>query len=189
MTTKIERRRTVVTLHHGNYQAELADLEQQYEAAARAEITGARRAGTKSKAAALALEHDKLRDEADETATQITLWAIGWDEWTDLTDSHPPRDDNADDTKRGYNLVTFLGALLRASLVDPSDKDATSIHDKVAMGGIALRDLDLSRLHYVKLETAAWNVNVGDDELGKVSLVSLHKQVSDLGSKQPNDSE
>lgn len=189
MSTKIERRRSVVTLHHGNYEAELDDLREQYEAAARAEITGGRRAGSKSAAAALAVQHDKLRAEADETATKVTVWAIGWDEWTDLTDFHPPREDNADDAKRGYNPVTFPGALLRASLVDPSNKDATSIHDKVAMGGITLRELDLSRLHYVKLETAAWNVNVGDDELGKVSLVSLHKQVNELGSKPPPDSE
>lgn len=207
--TKIERRRRVVPLHQGNYEAELAALMDATMAAQRADAAkpveaGPQRAGQKAKAepewVELARQYDALLNEAEETAVEITVWAIAHDEWSQLADEHPARDDVPedkengvaaktfeDDKRRGVNTKTFPPLLLRAALVDP--KDADTLEERIAKGDQILADLNLSRIHYVKLETAAWNVNVGDDALPKFSLVSLLNQGSGDGSKPPNDSE
>lgn len=186
---KIERRRTKVTLYPGNYEAELADLLERAMAAQREEeSSGTRRAGTKSKAVALAKDYDEKRAEAVSAGVEVTLWAISYLDWGPLADEHPPRDGNADDAKQGVNMDTFPAALLRASLVTPDTTN--SLEELKAAGEIALRELGaISRVHYVKLETAAWNVNVGDDSIPKFSLVSLLKAQRDLDSKRPSESE
>jgi hypothetical protein len=186
---KIERRRKVVTLHHGNYEAELAELMDKAMAALRDEESGAaqRRHGTKSSANAYALQYDEKRKEADETATLVTVWAIGWEDMDTLQDEHLPREGEAEDKAKGVNMKTFPRALLEASMVDPDD--ATDLADRKTKGREALAALDLSRLHYKRLENAAWNVNVGDDALPKASLVSLLNQARDNASKPQPDSE
>lgn len=188
--TKIERRRATVKLHHGNYEQDLADKQAEFEAALAAEETGStRRKGTKSKAAALAVEWEKLKAEAAASAVEVTVWAISNTEWSTLADEHPPREDDAGDKARGVNMKTFPGPLLRASLVDPATEGMTSVHDKVAVGTVTLAEMDLSRVHYVKLENAAWSINVGDDALPKYSLVSLLKQARDPDSKPRSEPE
>lgn len=179
--SKIVRRHATVTLHHGNYQQDLADLMEQAMAALRAEEAGAtRRAGTKSKATALAKQYDDLLAEAEASATQVTVWALSHTEFDALTDDHPPRDGEAADQKFGLNMKSFPPALLKAALVEPGTQ---------GNGQAILDALDLSQVHYKKLETAAWNVNVGDDELPKFSMVSLLKQARDPESKQPSGQE
>lgn len=179
---KIERRRTTVTLHHGHYQQELADLLEKAMAALRAEESGVapQRAGTKRESMKLGKQYDDLLAEAEESATKITVWAIGHREYSTLADEHPPRPDDANDKRNGVNLKTFPAALLCASLVEPgSGQDGEQILD----------ELDLSHPHYDKLERAAWSVNVGDDALGKSSLISLLKQMREPDSKPLSDSE
>ena len=171
--TKIERRRATVTLNQGNFESELAALLDQAMAAQRAEETGAtRRAGTKSKAIALAKQYDALLAEAEASAVTVDIYELSNTDWQVLADFHPPREGDAGDKQRGVNMKTFPGALLRRALPE---------------GQV---DIDeLSRLHYVKLETAAWNLHNGDDALPKFSLVSLLKRQRDPDSKQPSDSE
>ncbi len=181
--SKIERRRAVVTLYQGNYEAELASLMEKAMAAQRAEESGMtqRRAGTKSQAMALAAEYDALLAKAEEDAVKVTVWAISNNEWGPLADEHPPREGDAKDNTFSVNMKTFPPALLRLALVEPgTNRDGEQI----------LADLgDISRIHFLKLETAAWNVNVGDDALPKFSLVSLLQQAKDPDSKQQPDSE
>ena len=194
--TKIERRRATVILFQGNYEQELANL---FEAAMTAErletISSSKRMGTKSEAGALARQYDTLLAEANSTAVKVTVWALSNSVWGPLADEHPPRDDVDEDKQRGLNMKTFPPVLLRVSLVAPDDtKDddgkGLAIPILIAKGESAFDDLgDLSRLHYVKLERAAWNVNVGDEDIPKFSLVSLLKQQRDLDSKLRNDSE
>lgn len=186
---KIERRRLSLKLPHGNYEHDLAKLLEEAQTALRAEESGAvqRRAGTRSKAAELARQYDDLRAEADETALELTLWALKHDDWDALSDEHPPRDDNADDAQRGRNMKTFPRALLEVSLIAP--EDANNLDELKSRGAAALAELELSRVHYLKAETAAWNVNVGDDALPKYSLVSLLKQERGTDSERPNSSE
>ena len=188
--TKIERRHATVTLNQGGYEQRLEDLWAEGLRANEAEqISSTKRANTRSRALTIAKEYDELLAEAEAAAIEVTVWALSNTEWSVLADEHPPREDDADDKRRGVNVKTFPPALLKASLVNPATDGMTSVQDKVAVGGLTLADLDLSRAHYVKLETGAWNVNVSDDSLGKSSLVSLLKRQRDPDSKQPNDSE
>jgi hypothetical protein len=62
---------------------------------------------------------------AVEAATiRFTLRALPRKTWTELLKSHPPRKDNLDDRKLGYNDATFYEALVRASIIDPVPSDA-----------------------------------------------------------------
>lgn len=189
MPTKIERRRTVVTLYQGDLEHQLTDLMEQALAAQRhEELTANQRAGTRSKAMQLAKKHDELVASAEDTAVKVTVWAISYNEWGPLADRHPPREDEGEDKNRGVNFKTFPRDLLYVSLVDPSQD--LDLDEKLAAGKVALRELgDLSQVHYIKLENAAWNVNVGDDALPKYSLASLLKRQRDLDSTPLNDLE
>lgn len=187
--SKITRRRTTVKLYQGNFEQDLADKQADFEAALSKEETGARRQSTRSKAAALALEHEAMKAEAEATAEVVTLWAVSNAEWSEIADDHPPREGNPVDARNGVNMQTFLPVLLRIAMVDPETPGVTSAADKIALGGVALGTLDPIRAHYMKLETAAWNVTVGDDALPKYSLVSLLKQAREPDSKPQSDSE
>lgn len=187
--TKIERRRAVVKLLNGNHEAELADLLDRTMAAQRAEANGTakRRAGSRSQSAVLALEYDQKREEA-EVLAEVTVWAIRHDVWDELSDAHPPRENEPEDAAIGVNVHTFRRALTPLALVAPDDPahdgPVESLLDRMTVRGRELlTELDLSRLHFTKVAVAAWNVNVGDDSLPKFSLVSLLKEASEPGSK------
>lgn len=185
---KIERRRATVTLYQGHYEPRLAELVEKIDKAEREEARGQQRNATKSKAMALAKEHDELVDEAAESAAKVTVWALSYLEFGPLQDRHPPRDDEPRDERSGVNMKTFPPALARCSLVEPGT--AKDLDDLLVQGEVALRELgDLSHLHYTKLERAAWDVNVGDDALPKYSLVSMLKRRRDPDSKPQPDSE
>lgn len=186
--TKIQPRRNVVTLYQGNYEQELQDLLEDTEKAQRLEtLSGSKRAGTKSAAIALAKKYDDHLAKAEDDCVKVDVWALPYTQWGPLADQFPPRDDEADDKQRGVNMKTFPKALLCASLVAPGEVDGSDpehIEALQAKGRAALNELGaLSQLQYVKLERAAWNVNVGDDSLPKFSLVSLLKQQRDPDSK------
>lgn len=185
--TRIERRRQVVTLFQGNYEAELADLMERAMSALRDEETGQRRASSRSTANALAREFDAKTAEAEETAVRVPVWALRYDQMQDIEDEHPARDGDTTDQRFGVNMRTFPKALLEASLVDPTTtSDLGEIKTK---GAAILADLDVRKAHYKKLETAAWTVNVGDDNIPKESLTLLLKQAREPDSKPQPDSE
>lgn len=184
---KIERRKAVVKLYDGKYESQLSDLLNQAMAAQRREEMGGKRMSTKSESMVLGKQHDDLVAEAEASAHPVTLWAISYNEWGPLADRHPPRPDDVEDKQRGVNMKTFPRDLLYASLAEPGTGD---LDEMLAAGKHVLRDLgDLSQVQYVKLETAAWNVNVGDDALPKYSLVSLLKAQRDPDSSPPSGSE
>lgn len=194
---KIERRRREVTLYQGHYEAELTALMDAMMDAARAEEVAQRRAGTKSKSMQFARKYDELVAEAEASAVKVTVWAIRYDLFGDLADAHPPRTEKDDDGRwlhpddqvRGVNAKTFPTQLLFASLA-PEDAKRDSVDDLIAAGKLVFEDLgDVSQLHFVKLREAAWAVNVQDDELPKVSAVSLLKEAREHDSKQPDDGE
>jgi hypothetical protein len=172
--TKIEAGHTTVTLYPRNFQSELADLMERMLTEFRKEESGEtpRRAGTKSKANALAREYDAKLSEGEAAAIKVDLREISNMEWQELTDDHPPREGNKRDERLGFNLKTFPNALMRASVVSTDLELET-----------------LGRVHGSKLEDAAWNLHNGDDALGKESMVSLLKQYREGGSKQQPDSE
>jgi hypothetical protein len=205
---KIERRRAVVELYQGHYEAEIQRLMNEAMAAARMEeIGGTRRMSTKSKANALAAEHDKLVEEAEESSVKVTLWALSYREWDELKVDHPPRPDvpavlDAEgkevkpletftaDQLHGVNTETLPPVLLRAALADPEANHGKTMAERIAAGQAVLDDLgDISQLQYRRLENAAWTVHAGDDSLPKYSLQSLIAQERELGSESPDDKE
>lgn len=185
----IERRRTVVTLYHGDDQAKLAELRDEVARAADREAIIPRRHSQKSEAARLAVEHDKLQDESEERAVKVMLWALTNDQFEQLSELHPPRDKNDGDAKFGLNMRTFPAALLRAALLSP-DESPADVAKAVEKGAARLAALgDLTRLQVRKLESGAWSVNVEDDSLPKFSLVSLLRRERAGESAPQPDSE
>lgn len=170
--SKIERRKITVKLYPGNYASRLSALRDDITSALIAEESAPKRANTRSRAAALAREHDKLQTEAEEVALNVEVREISNIAWQRLADEHPPREQELGDQRAGMNIKTFPAALLRAALGDT--------------------DLDLdemSRAHYMKLERAAWDLHNEGGDFPKVSAVSLLKQAKDTDSKPPPDSE
>ena len=195
--SKIERRRFVVKLLPGTFEQELVDLAQQVISVAESEEQqGPRRSGQRSKALELAKKHDAMKARAVDMANKITVWALGYAELPALRDAHPPRTEVDDDGKalfpkdklHGVNMSTFPHALLCASLVEPGKYDDLA---SMVEAGTRILDEDLSpsAIHYDKLETAAWNVNMGVEQLPKDSLVSLLMQDSESKSKEHSEQE
>ncbi|MGH1563030.1 hypothetical protein [Mumia sp. DW29H23] len=186
----LQRRRTVVTLYQGDYEQRLADLGGRVAAAFEAENETPRRLSDESDAAALAQEHDDLRAEADETAEKVTLFALTNTQWVELAAQHPPRDDDKADAARGVNTDTFPGALLLACLVPPPDgHDRREVLDLLNEGQRILDTIgDPTRVQWLKLTRAAYAVNMQDDDLPKVSLVSALHNAREAGSGRQSDS-
>lgn len=177
----IERRHAIVKLNRGGYAQQLADLLDRVAEAKRAEETaGPRRVGQKSEAIALAKQYDELAAEATASAVEVTVYELSFDHWGDLADAHPPREDEDADRQRGINMKTFPRALTAAAMVAP--EDAARVESGTALAALGegnLSDLKPSRVNYIKLERAAWSVNVEDDALPKASLVSLLLEAND----------
>lgn len=185
----IERRRNTVYLYQGDDLERLSDLREQVAAAIDREAVGNRRMSQKSEAAKLAREHDELQDAADERAVKVTLWALTNDQFEQLSELHPPRDEVKSDERLGLNAKTMPGALLRASMIAPDEAPA-DVSKVVEKGAVKLAALgDLTRVQMHKLETSAWNVNVEDDSLPKLSLVSLLRRERGDEREQQQDSE
>lgn len=201
---KIERRRAVVDLYQGNYEPEIVRLQDEALAAQRKEeLSGERRASSRSKWPALALAHDELVAEAEKTAVKVTVWALSYTEWQEFAEAYPPRADIpavpadeatgtpakatvtfTEDKLHGVNMKTFPPVLLRASLADPENSRGLKIEARVEAGQKVLDELgDISQLQYRRLENAAWTVHAGDDSLPKYSLASL------MAGEKEDDSE
>lgn len=185
---KIAHRFRVVTLPQGDQEAALAALRQEIVAAQGIEDATGARFGGKSTAAAKAVEFDKLKAKAEKDAVEVKVYALAYDEFGPLQDAHPPRDGDELDKRAGYNRDTFPHALLKASMVEPNTAD--DLADLIVKGDAAFADLGRpSHNQYVRLEQAAWNVNVGDDSLPPFSAVSLLKGAKERDSKPQPDSE
>lgn len=84
---------------------------------------GPRRVGQGSDVAKAEEEFDALSAEADEAGDFIVVRPLRDDEWDDLCDSHPPREEKryADtDDALGFNAKTGRRALIFAALVEPT---------------------------------------------------------------------
>ncbi len=182
----IERRRMVVTLYQGDDTAHLSELRAEIKRVSDMEARMPRRMSSKSPLTALAAEHDEFQDAMEERAVKVTVWALTNDQFEQLSELHPPRDDDKRDAGSLVNTTTMPGALLRASLLAP-DESPADVTKAVEKGGVKLAALgDLSRVQLRKLEDGAVSVNVEDDALGKFSIVSFLRQArADENEQQP----
>jgi hypothetical protein len=193
--TKPTRRYRDVVLPRGDQDAALAALRKEIADLQATENLTPRRASSKSKAAAKALEFDMLNAQAAKDATVVRVNELAYDEFGPLQDLHEPREGDELDKRVGYNRDTFSDALMKAALVEQDTAEGSTpeerLADLVAKGDAAFAALKPrpSRLHYARLESAAWEVNVGDDSLPKFSAVSVLKAASERVSKLQLDSE
>lgn len=97
----------------------IARAEQQPEVAS----SSARRSGESSDLGKMREEFDTLRAQADADGDFIVVRPLRDDEWDDLCDEHPPRDEKRfaeTDETLGFNAKTGRRALIFAALVEPS---------------------------------------------------------------------
>lgn len=180
---KISRRSRTVKLYQGEYEPRIDELSRALVEAVDGEQERGKRFGEKSSAMQLAREHDALVAEADKTAVPVTVWAIGFRDFGRLMDMHEPRPDNEADQRFEVNMRTFPDALAEASLADPEVDYGEDVGLRCRNGRKKLEELgDISRVHYVKVREAAWDVNVSSDELPKFSAVSRLREMSETRS-------
>lgn len=118
--TTIKARTSVVTLYQGDYLDRIRHIERQYEEALRSEVRSPRLLNEVPASVTLADEHATLVAEAEATAVNVTLRALGRKEWRALVAAHPPRDGNEDDKQVGVNEDSFKDPLILSSIVDPA---------------------------------------------------------------------
>lgn len=193
--TEPSRRYRDIVLIRGDQEAILAAMQKEIAALQATENAGGRRQSSRSKAAAKALEFDKLNAQFAKDAPVARVNELAYDEFGPLQDLHAPRKGDEIDKAVGYNRATFRHALLKASLVEQDtavgDTPEDLLKDLIAKGDAAWSALKPKpgRLQYARLESAAWTVNVEDDALPLFSAVSLLKAANERGSKDQPDSE
>lgn len=98
---------------------------------------------------------DELAAAVEASTIRFTLRALPRKAWTELIKQHPPRKDNAEDRKVGYNEETLYEALVRKSIVDPvpTDEEWDQI-DEVLIEG-----------EWIRLVTAAQMLNLASSKL------------------------
>lgn len=127
----IAPRTSVVTIFQGDYLDRIRHLEQRHEAALEAENAATRRLSDGAESNAIAEEHAALVAEAEASAINVTLKALGRKAWRELVALHPPRPEVDSDIAVGVNEETFKDALIAVSIVEPelSEDDLDAISD------------------------------------------------------------
>lgn len=118
--------RTETKIYLGSASIRLDELNRTIAQTERAEgqsSSGARRVGEASDVTKMREEFQALCAEADEAGDFIVVRPLRDDEWDDLCDEHPPREEkrHADsDEALGFNAKTGRRALIFAALVEPT---------------------------------------------------------------------
>lgn len=191
----ISRPSRVVKLYQGEYEARVTEAAERLTKAIEDEQKAGKRFGEKSLSMRVAQEYDDLIAEAEKAAVEVTVHAVGFRHFGALMDQHPPREDNKGDERFDVNMKTFPDELAEMSLADPSTEFGEDDVDAVVklmrmVGRKRLKELgDISRVHYVKIRDAAWDVNVSSDELPKFSAVSRLRELSETRSKSQSAGE
>lgn len=132
----IEPRTAVVPVYGGDYQDRLRHLDNQIEAAQKAEESGPpRMLATVPRSQELIEEYNELAQEAEKNATYVKLRALRRrSEWRPLADAHPPRTgEDVPESKRksddrlGVNEETFREVLVPAAIVELTKNGETTL--------------------------------------------------------------
>ncbi|VXC08800.1 hypothetical protein [Aeromicrobium sp. 9AM] len=162
----IEPRTTVVTIYQGDYLDRIRHLERKYEAALESEKSSSRPLAADGESSTdIADQHAELVAEAEVSALDIKVKALGRRKWRELVAAHPPREDSRSDQAVGVNEDTFKDVLIAASVVEPdlSEDDLDQ-----------LSDIDNDRLYF-----AAFALNRAEAPSPKAHLVSPTSTESD----------
>ena len=123
------RRHTVKMCMDGALQAEWDSLLDELDAAA--ESDGQSGSLARPATAEVAERLDAIRDQvlASEVAFTFSHEALPWSKRIALQADHPPRDGNAFDRVRGFNVETYYPALIRATCVSVTGADGETVTD------------------------------------------------------------
>lgn len=137
--TIIQPRQATVVIYQGDYLDRIRHLERRYEAALASERGTTRLLDEVPESVDLAAQHKALVAEAEESATTVTLKALGRKQWRALVAANPARDGNKEDEAVGVNEDTFKDVLVPVSILEPllSEEDLDRISD-----------IDFDRLYY-----------------------------------------
>lgn len=165
MTVTIVPRTSVVTIFQGDYLDRIRHLEAKYAAAVESEKSAPRMLSEVPESMGLAAEHEALVAEAEGTALDITVQALGRKAWRALVAEHPPREGVDSDVLVGVNESTFKDPLISVSIVSPVLSE-----DELDQ----LSDADNDRLYLT-----AWALNRGTPAGPKALHASPANQASD----------
>lgn len=146
--TTFQPREATVTIYQGDYLDRLRHLEQRHKAALEAEANTTRLNSDIPESVAIRTEYDAIKAEADETALDLSLFALGRKVWRGLVAEHPPRKDNDSDDAMGVNEETFKDALVPLALQYPDEHDRSG-DEQIGEDELdRLSDIDFDRLYY-----------------------------------------
>jgi hypothetical protein len=78
-------------------------------------------------------EMEAIRDQVAASKVRFIFEQMDWTDRLELQASHPPRDGNVADRMRGFNIATYVPALIKGScvkVVDANGDEATEIPDE-----------------------------------------------------------
>ncbi|MFG3340529.1 hypothetical protein [Glycomyces sp. NPDC048151] len=79
---------------------------------------------------------EELATAVEAATIRFTMRGLPRKQWTELLKSHPPRKDNLEDRKVGFNEDTLYEALVRKCIVDPvpTDEEWEQIDEALTQG-------------------------------------------------------
>lgn len=164
--------RTVDICLRGDLQAEWEDLHRQL---ADAEAAAARdkRLNSVGDVQAIGDKITAVQDQMRADTIVFRMRALSRKVWAELIKKHPPRQGNDDDQQLGYNVDTFMVALIKASTYVPDDLDDETWAD--------LLDERITEWQFAQLQNTALALNVRKVDVPNSYAVSRLTQPSGRG--------
>lgn len=148
----IQPRTAVVTIYQGDHLDQLRHLERRFDEAIKAESGTPRTNDEVPESISLKQQHDALRAEAEATAINVTVVALGRSKWRELVKKYPAREGNETDAQVGVNEDEFKDALVPASIL------SATVNDEPVNLGVSELDL-LADADFDRLYLAAFALN------------------------------
>ncbi|MEV5211327.1 hypothetical protein AB0K35_28025 [Micromonospora sp. NPDC053740] len=161
--------RTVDICLRGDLQAEWEDLHRQL---ADAEVAAAKdkRLNSTGAVQAIADQITAVQDQMRADTIVFRMRALGRKGWDALLKQHPPRKDNNEDAQLGYNVDTFMEALIRTCTYSPDDLDDETWRELLGdnddersrseKAGEPVEDGKLTEWQFAQLQNTALALNV-----------------------------
>lgn len=143
--------KTVDICLRGDLQSEWEDLHRQLADVETAAAKDKRLNGDK-RAREIAEQITAVQDQMHADTLVFRLRGLPKKQWDKLLKEHPPRKDNTEDAQLGYNVDTFMAALIRTCTYSPDDLDDE--------GWAELLEDVATEWQFAQLQDAALAVNV-----------------------------
>jgi len=161
--------RTVDICLRGDLQAEWEDLHRQLADAEAAAAKDKRLAGNTA-VRAIGEQITAVQDQMRADTIVFRMRALGRKGWDALLKQHPPRKDNNEDAQLGYNVDTFMEALIRTCTYSPDDLDDDTWREllgdndderaRLEKAGKPTEDGKLTEWQFAQLQNTALALNV-----------------------------